>query len=300
MADSIEITATPESDKNGAIKRVVRKHNTLLAFSIILNFCTLIPFGVAMIYACVVKNPNMLIAVLTACSGVVFLVFGLLLRKQDLYYYKKNIVTAVLEEKLKFRKYIFDHNKTSAYLKDICNRSIFTNPPEIDISDSFKANYRGVEFSFYDFNIHSPGSVSSLNWMGQLIVMMLNKPVDGMIIFTSKNDGADFDNLYTITTSPKCVADSDNAAVDKTYTEYDFTSDSAFKAALVKLKNSAQSKVTVVFSYSRVYLFMENIFDPFEPSMDKHALDQMVDSLRQERELLLSALDPLIDADIVK
>ncbi len=285
---------------NNPIRAVVKKHNALLTFAIILYIFTLLPIIAAAVYIFYAQDPNLLIAIGTACGGILFVAAAVFVRKHDLYFYKKNIVTAILEEKLTMRKYIFDNARTTTYLKDICDKSIYPNPPAVGVSDCFKANYHGVEFSFYDFDIHSDGNIASLNWMGQLLVMTLNKPTDSLIILTSKTDGTDFDNMFTITTGARPIADSDKVDVDNPYTLTDLTDSEAVKTALVKLKYSAQSKVSIAFSYTRMYLFMENIFDPFEPNLSNHSLDQVAETLRHERELLLSAIDPLIEADIVK
>ena len=286
--------------EDSPIRDIVKKHNLMLTLSVIFFVCMFLPIAAALFYVFYFDNPNILIAILIACASIIFIILAVLIRKQDLYYYKKNIVTAILEEKLTMRKYIFDNTKTISYLKDVCNKSIQSNPPAIGVSDSFKANYRGIEFSFYDFYIHSGGKIESLNWMGQLFVMTLNKPTDSLIMFSSKNEGADFDNLFTLTTGTNPIADSDKADVDNPYTVTDLTDSTAVKAARVKLKYSAQSKVTVAFSYTRLYLFMENIFDPFEPNLSSRTIEDVTNSLRQEREILLSAIDPLIEADIVK
>ncbi len=293
-------TGESNNSQNNPLRAVVKKHNRLLTFAVILYICTLLPIIAAAAYIFYAPNPNLLIAIGTACGGILFIVAAVFVRKHDLYFYKKNIVTAILEEKLTMRKYIFDNSRTTSYLKDICDKSIYPNPPAVGVSDCFKANYRGVEFSFYDFDIHSDGNIASLNWMGQLLVMTLNKPTDSLIILSSKKDGSDFESMFTLTTGTRPITDSDKVEVDNPYTATDLTDSEAVKSALVKLKYSAQSKVSIIFSYTRLYLFMENIFDPFEPNLANHSLDQVAETLRHERELLLSAIDPLIEADIVK
>ncbi len=300
IKETAQVKDVKEIADDSPIRDIVKKHNLMLTLSVVLFICTFLPLAAAVFYVFWFDNPNILTAILIACSSIIFIVLSVLIRKQDLYYYKKKIVTAILEEKLKMRKYIFDNTKTISYLKDICNKSIHPNPPAIGVSDCFKANYRGVEFSFYDFYINTGEKIESLSWMGQLLVMTLNKPTDSLIMFNSKKEGVDFDSLFTLTTGTNPIADSDKVDVDNPYTATDLTDSDAVKSALVKLKFSAQSNVTIAFSYTRLYLFMENVFDPFEPNLSSRTIEDVTNSLRQEREILLSAIDPLIEADIVK